>query len=462
MNESCVIWGTGKSAEKAYYKLKDSYDIVAFVDNNKSKWNKKFLSKEIVAPDQLPDINADQIIIASVYYTEIADQLLQMGFSNILYVDSKSKLLNEYRFTIPLNQKVKKTERRIRRMLFVQQDVCIRTYKISKILDKAGIEVDLAYLYSGPEQNFPNMYLPWKNIIPINNLNCFIDYVNREDYDLVHYSNEPDSLCNLLLHTNKKIVHDTHDLMSLRGDIDSNATIAEFIANKYSAANIYTTVGLKNYAFNYFGLMNKRNYVLQNLVCEDIRPKMQLEKLSKYDNEIHCVYEGGISSDPEFTRYYKNIFLRLAENHIHVHFYTKSVDIDEYKLIADTNKYIHYEGSRNIEELVTEMTKYDIGLVVFNVTARNWKHLQNASANKLYEYLLANLPIAVSNLPSLVDFVDQYHVGMYIEDWEKDINTTFKNISQIRIDEDILSKNKLTMESCAESLIDFYSKVAFD
>lgn len=39
-----------------------------------------------------------------------------------------------------------------------------------------------------------------------------IGFVNKSDFYLVYYSNTPDSLTNLLLLTNKKIVHDTHDM----------------------------------------------------------------------------------------------------------------------------------------------------------------------------------------------------------------------------------------------------------
>lgn len=459
MDKKCIIWGTGRSGECAYYKVKNSYTIIAFVDNNEKMWGQTFLGVSVIAPKQLMEIQPCEIIIASVYYNEIADQLIGMGIMDFMYIDKFSKLLTRNEFHLE-NNAIQRPRRTIKKVLFVQKDTCIRTYKIACMLKNRGITVDLAFLNSGPDANFKNMQLPWDRIIPINNILEFVDYVNKEDYDLVHQSNEPDILTNLLLHSNKKVVHDTHDLMSLRADITLDGIMCEFIANKYSAGNIYTTTELKDYAANKFDILNKKIFVLENMILENVKPKKYLDKLSKSDGEIHCVYEGGVHTDTTSTRYYIDKFLKLAENKVHIHFYSGNVSIDMYKELAANNYYIHYEGNKSLELLIEDMTKYDVGLLDFNITERNYKHLKSASPNKLYEYLLSGLPVATAKFPAYETFLAKYPVGKVL-DWQKNIADQMKDIANISIPEEFLVKNKLTMDSNAESLVEFYENVAF-
>jgi hypothetical protein len=70
-----IIFGTGSG----YYKLKmyfrDDVKIIAFLDNNKSKWNTKFEEVLILNPTKIQDIDFDYIVIASSYYEQITNQL---------------------------------------------------------------------------------------------------------------------------------------------------------------------------------------------------------------------------------------------------------------------------------------------------------------------------------------------------------------------------------------------------
>lgn len=48
----------------------------------------------------------------------------------------------------------------------------------------------------------------------------FIDYVNAEDYDVIHCLNGPDALTNLLIfNCNKKVIHDLHDMKSHKDEL---------------------------------------------------------------------------------------------------------------------------------------------------------------------------------------------------------------------------------------------------
>lgn len=80
-DEQIIIFGTGGAALKICKKINN---ISFFVDNNKKKWNTTFLSKQVYSPDKLLEVDKDNIIIivASMFYDEILQQLTDMGFVN--------------------------------------------------------------------------------------------------------------------------------------------------------------------------------------------------------------------------------------------------------------------------------------------------------------------------------------------------------------------------------------------
>ena len=74
-----LIFGTGGSTElylednKEYFK---NIDILAFVDNDKSKIGGQFKNKEIISPSDIFKYDFDIILICSVYEEEIYNQLV--------------------------------------------------------------------------------------------------------------------------------------------------------------------------------------------------------------------------------------------------------------------------------------------------------------------------------------------------------------------------------------------------
>jgi len=75
-----LIFGFGKNYETAkQYNLFDKDEIIAFIDNDEKKQNKFFENKPVIAPNQIHNFDFDKIIIASLAYDEIYDQLLSLG-----------------------------------------------------------------------------------------------------------------------------------------------------------------------------------------------------------------------------------------------------------------------------------------------------------------------------------------------------------------------------------------------
>lgn len=80
-----VIFGAGKLGGEIYENImkssiSDMYEVVAFCDNDISKWGTRMLGCKIVSPDELEGINADYVIISTIYVNEIKKELCKRPF----------------------------------------------------------------------------------------------------------------------------------------------------------------------------------------------------------------------------------------------------------------------------------------------------------------------------------------------------------------------------------------------
>ncbi|HCL4438285.1 TPA: chemotaxis protein [Clostridium botulinum] len=87
-----LIFGTGSTCELILNVLNmEKVRILAFLDNDSSKWGDYFYERKIVPPSEIYNYSYDYIIIASQYNESIYNQLLHMD------VDNK-KVLQFYKF----------------------------------------------------------------------------------------------------------------------------------------------------------------------------------------------------------------------------------------------------------------------------------------------------------------------------------------------------------------------------
>lgn len=345
----------------------------------------------------------------------------------------------------------------IKKVLFVQSIPDIRTNKIAQILHDKKIETDIMYLSMHPHDVYKGLKLPYKNILKLENINKTIKFINESDYDIIFSCNEPDYISALFTLTNKPIIHDCHDMMSLRGNVSNEQLILEYLANTKCDGNIYVTELVKKVAESKFDLCNKPIMLLDNYVLKEQLPKTYLRKLSDKDGEIHCVYEGGLTNIKGHHRNIEEIFLNLAQNNIHVHFYTAFETI-HYRNLEKKSKYLHYEGTKHPNELILDMTKYDVGLAVLNVNDKNKTFLDTTFPNKAWEYMAARLPILFSDVVSFRQFINKYEVGEIIT-LGSNIKEQVKRVKELKISKDFLVNNNLLMDSFTSELVELLSKV---
>ena len=358
------------------------------------------------------------------------------------------------------SEEVKNINSEIKKILFIQSVPCIRTNKVAKALHEKGIQVDLVYLEVHPSEVYKDLELPYTNMYKLQNANEMVELINKSDYDVLYSSNEPDYLTVLFTVTNKPIVHDTHDMMSLRADITNEQLILEYIANIKSTGNIYVNPLIKEIAIQKFDIKNKPILTLHSFIEQEQLPNKYYEKLSSIDGEIHCVFEGGLQGVVGHHRFLEPIFLKLVEHQIHVHLHCPA-DHKYIETLIKKSKYIHYEEVTSPKNLILEMTKYDIGLAIFNITERNKTFLDTAFPNKIWDYLAAGLPILFADLLSFRQFAEQSCVGKVL-DLNGDIKEQAEQVHKIKIDKDLLKKKKWIMNEAVEEIIDFLTKVKKD
>lgn len=85
--EKVILFGASKLGEIAFNVLKNRYNICFFCDNDKNKWNKNFCGKKIISPNELKEHINYKIIIASMYYVSISEQLKNLGLENLYVFD---------------------------------------------------------------------------------------------------------------------------------------------------------------------------------------------------------------------------------------------------------------------------------------------------------------------------------------------------------------------------------------
>lgn len=464
--QKCIIFGAGILGKRILRKLKEIYEVVAYADNNEKLWGAEVNGLRIISPSMLKEWSDIHVVICSDYYKQIAAQLREMEIPNILAVEPTGYMLYTYEQDgtfLPVElarenpRQPESTGRELKRILFVQSIPCIRTHKIATILKAKGIEVRLAYTGEHPAERHAGFVSVYSELYAVHSMHGLVELVNQSDVDLVHCSNEPDSLTNILLLTNKKIIHDTHDMMSLCREMDMDALTVEYIANVKSHGKIYASSSVMEYAIRKYKIRREEATVLENYVLQTLKPEECLPKLSAADGAMHCVYEGGVWPDPKSYRYLEEYWRKITDAHIHVHFYT-AYDPIYCRKICEGNSYLHYEGHLEIAALITAMTQYDCGLVCFNLMPEYKYYHETTTLNKLFEYLAASLPVAVCDIQQHKNFVRKYKVGDFL-DLEGDIYRRISSIASIKIDQDFLIENELTMDAKVLELIAFYNYI---
>jgi 2-polyprenyl-3-methyl-5-hydroxy-6-metoxy-1,4-benzoquinol methylase/tetratricopeptide (TPR) repeat protein len=300
-------------------------------------------------------------------------------------------------------------------ILFVQDAPCIRNYKMATALRSRGHKVSLAYTVKLLSERYRGLSDDtYDENIQITTYRHLWEIT--KNYDLVHCHNEPDILTVAALAGDAPVIHDTHDLISLRDTHDPNISYFEGIANRAATGRVYSTPYQRDEAKALYGV-DGPSLIFYNYASEADLSDVRLPKLSHQDDEVHIVYEGGVGGSAH--RDFADLFIQLANNNIHIHIYPASFS-QKHEQVFSKFPRIHYYQPVSPKQIIEKMTPYDFGIIPFNIQNGNKRFLDSTIANKLFEYLAAGLPVLTSDLRSYKDYFAKNAVGL-----------TFRNAEEI-------------------------------
>ena len=294
-------------------------------------------------------------------------------------------------------------------ILFVQDQPCIRNYNEACALTKRGHSVALAYSrgrlserYELPDSTYTACY---KLDTPSD-----LQQLSRR-FDVIHCHNEPDLWTTIALCFDAPVIHDTHDLLTLRHPQDRGVRFQESLANRQSAGRVYVSEYLLRTARREYGVDSRTSIVLPNYVAKEHLPRSIPTKLSRADGATHIVYAGGVRDQPGTHRYLLDQFRKITESGLNVHLYP-AARVESYRDEARTNPWFFCHETVSPAALLTELCRYDYGLIAFNRIPGRAGHLDSSMPNKLFEYLAAELPVLAPATESLRRFVGETGCGV--------------------------------------------------
>jgi len=225
-------------------------------------------------------------------------------------------------------------------------------------------------------------------------------------------------------------------------------------------------------AYKKYNIIKHPDNIFFPMYCDD---DCVIDKVSKLNHDqISLVYAGGISGSHRSKETHGSIqfhkFIEILSNQkIHFHIYPSPAvhftDIDEYKNISLNNAYFHMHSPVSVENLSSELSKYNFGFIPFfqkNTGQSKEKH-KYATSLKLFNFIEAGIPVFVSeDIIYQSWMLKRHNAGIVIK--EEDINNLREMITLLNYEEMVIalkkSRENLLLSKQIIRLTNFYSKIA--
>lgn len=351
------------------------------------------------------------------------------------------------------------------RVLFIQEEFCIRALKQAAALTAHGIEVyGLSLKEPGTFYRLKEAKDWFKQYAtgPLNH-ESIKQVCKKWNIDVIHSHNWPDSYTLQALKAKCcAVVHDTHDMQSLimedmKQKFNPQHAEEEKLANTSSTARIYVTEHMAQIANKRYGV-NDKMLIIPCLSSVAFKPPIFLSKLNLTNGKINIVYEGGLVDNrvKNHSYYMYDVIKRLAlEPNFEIHIYMSNDDQKVIQYYRSIGQNVHVKGKISPSQLAIELTQYDYGLALFNTNIQNSDCLATGFANKFGDYLLSGVPpIADMRTPAMYQFLKDNQCGIAGSTLEECINLIKQGTYASPITEDVISL--LTYESCFDEIKKLY------
>ncbi|MDQ3867912.1 MAG: glycosyltransferase [Actinomycetota bacterium] len=354
------------------------------------------------------------------------------------------------------------------RVLFLQQQPCVRALKYAAGLRAVRPDLELAFAYQGKTlgewyRSGDELFDAWfplgddpRSTLPI--------VLRHYAPDLVHSHNLPDSLTVLANEVDRApVVHDVHDLQSLRRTPYENGfpeprelPTLERRAIEESAAIVTVSDEL---LVEISALYRARgpavvfpNYALGRDLPESLPAREHLD-----GKPLRLVYEGTLSTNGGHYDL-RAIFRVLAAGGVSLEIFP-SREAPAYRALAAETPGVRYHDRVDPPALLRRLPEYDLGWAGFNACL-NKAHLDTALPNKVFDYLASGLPVVTLDHRAIRRLLRERGVGIAL-DSPSDLRRVLSrcDIESVR-DRVAAVRNSLTIEANIDPILALYDAVA--
>ena len=366
----------------------------------------------------------------------------------------------------PVRAKRIHIEKRVKRVLFVQQQPCIRALKYAVGLRLARPELELGFAYRGGTlsewygSGDELFHRWWKlNSRPASELRQIVEEFRP---DVVHSHNLPDELTVAALGVvdgRVPVVHDVHDLQSLRrtpyedGFPEPDDPLGlEKLAVEGSAGLVAVSDELLE-AIRAQHKVPARTLVFPNFALRrDLPDRLPARDVSGHGLSS-LVYQGTLATNGGHYDL-RDVFSAVVEAQVTLDVHGAR-EVPEYRRLAEQLPRVTYHSPLGVTELLQVLPRYDFGWAGFN-DGLNAAHLHTALPNKVFEYLGCGLPVITLGHVAIKRFVEEQGVGIALESVDElearlaevDLPALRRRVEQAR--------PALTVEANIGRLTDFY------
>ena len=311
------------------------------------------------------------------------------------------------------------------RVLFLQQQPCMRARKLAVGLRSALPNLELGFAYQGKTLSEwygsgDELFDRWWDLG--DDPHASLAAVDAEyEPDLIHSHNLPDTLTILaqeLVAGRIPVVHDVHDLQSLRQTPYENgfpqpddAIALERRAIEESAAVVTVSDELMAELAAPYRLP-EHTLVFPNYALRRDLPELPEWTPSRNGAGPRIVYQGTLSTNGGHYDL-REIFVALLADGATLDVYP-SRDVPAYAELAAATPGLTYHERLEPRALLARLPGYDFGWAGFN-EALNKEHIDTALPNKLFEYLGCGLPVLTLRHLALRRFLVERGLGIALD-----------------------------------------------
>ncbi len=308
------------------------------------------------------------------------------------------------------------------RVLFLQQQPCVRALKYAVGLAGRTPEVTLGFAYRG--RTLSALYGSGDELFdgwwPLGQDPAAALPEILDDFapDVIHSHNLPDELTVLALDETAgriPVIHDVHDMQSLRRTPyedgfpePADPLELERRAVEESAALVTVSPELVEALAARYRLP-RRVVVYANYALARDLPPARPAAPPRRNGPPRIVYQGTLSANGGHYDL-RELFAAIAAQGLSLDVYPAR-EAPDYRSIPG----IRVHATLPAGELLRELAGYDFGWAGFN-SALNGAHLDTALPNKLYEYLACGLPVITLEHRALRRTLREEGVGIALDD----------------------------------------------